>query len=133
MVTLPFADHAQQKLTLIDENEIQLPASLWDGVLGLHEAFVSPSPEKRNPVPRRLGKKKNIKTKQKHRKRSQNKQPGEWSSEWVVTLATSDMLSQAPPTREYFPSPILDKMTDDESSGPTANGVCLTANNTFVT
>ena len=58
MVTLPFADHAQQKLTLIDENEIQLPASLWDGVLGLHEAFVSPSPEKRNPVPRRLGKKK---------------------------------------------------------------------------
>lgn len=43
----------------------------------------------------------------------------------LVTLATSEMLSQAPPTREYFPSPILDKMTDAESSGPTANGVCL--------
>ena len=46
----------------------------------------------------------------------------------MVTLATSDMLSQAPPTREYFPSPILDKMTADESSGPTANGVCLMEN-----
>ena len=43
----------------------------------------------------------------------------------LVTLATSDMLSQAPPTREYFPSPILAKMTEAESSGPTANGVCL--------
>ena len=42
-----------------------------------------------------------------------------------VTLAASDTLSQAPPTREYFPSPIRDKMTDGESSGPTANGVCL--------
>lgn len=42
-----------------------------------------------------------------------------------VTLATSDMWSQAPPTREYFPSPILDKITVAESSGPTANGVCL--------
>ena len=39
------------------------------------------------------------------------------------------MLSQAPPTSEYFPSPILDKMTAAESSGPTANGVCLKARN----
>lgn len=44
----------------------------------------------------------------------------------TVTLATSEMLSHAPPTREYFPSPILDKITAAESSGPTANGVCLT-------
>ena len=47
----------------------------------------------------------------------------------TVTLATSEMLSQAPPTREYFPSPILDKITEDESSGPTANGVCLKTQN----
>lgn len=43
----------------------------------------------------------------------------------TVTLATSETLSHAPPTREYFPSPILDKITAAESSGPTANGVCL--------
>ena len=47
----------------------------------------------------------------------------------TVTLATSEMLSHAPPTSEYFPSPILDKITEAESSGPTANGVCLRANN----
>ena len=47
----------------------------------------------------------------------------------TVTLATSEMLSHAPPTREYFPSPILDKITDAESSGPTANGVCLKTKN----
>ncbi len=43
----------------------------------------------------------------------------------MVTFATSDILSHAPPTSEYFPSPILDKITVAESSGPTANGVCL--------
>ena len=47
----------------------------------------------------------------------------------TVTLATSEMLSQAPPTSEYFPSPILDKITEAESSGPTANGVCLKTKN----
>ena len=47
----------------------------------------------------------------------------------TVTLATSEMLSHAPPTREYFPSPILDKITVAESSGPTANGVCLKTKN----
>ena len=46
----------------------------------------------------------------------------------TVTLATSEMLSHAPPTSEYFPSPILDKMTEAESSGPSANGVCLRTN-----
>lgn len=43
----------------------------------------------------------------------------------TITLATSEMLSHAPPAREYFPSPILDKITAAESSGPTANGVRL--------
>lgn len=47
----------------------------------------------------------------------------------TVTLATSEMLSQAPPTSEYFPSPILDKITEAESSGLRANGVCLRTNN----
>ena len=49
-------------------------------------------------------------------------------SDVTVTLATSEMLSHAPPTSEYFPSPILDKMTEAESSGPSANGVCLRTN-----
>jgi hypothetical protein len=42
-----------------------------------------------------------------------------------LTLAASDMESQFPPERAYFPQPILARISSGVSSGPFANGVNL--------
>ena len=42
-----------------------------------------------------------------------------------LTLAASEMESQFPPERAYFPLPILAKMSSGVSSGPFAKGVNL--------
>lgn len=43
----------------------------------------------------------------------------------VLTFAASDMESQFPPERAYFPLPILAKISSGVSSGPFAKGVNL--------
>lgn len=43
----------------------------------------------------------------------------------ILTFAASDMESQFPPERAYFPLPILARISSGVSSGPLANGVNL--------
>jgi len=43
----------------------------------------------------------------------------------IITFDKSDAASHGPPASEYVPSPILAKIVEGGSSGPTANGVSL--------